>query len=133
MLAASLALAAPATGQATGMASAERPRAEIATLYSVFPGYGVGHFLVGDHEAGMRFLVLDLAATALWMVGPSVVALAEGTATPGAMATAPSAAANAVFAIGLLAQGGLKIWEVSSARAFVLEPSGPPGDMGGKP
>ncbi|MBM3274243.1 MAG: hypothetical protein FJZ00_03760 [Candidatus Sericytochromatia bacterium] len=95
-------------------------REEIATLYAVFPGYGMGHFLSGDSEGGMRFLALDLAATAVWMIGPSIVALAEGSAAAPGMApmapTAPSAVATSVFAAGLLAQSGLKVWEVWSAR-----------------
>lgn len=97
-------------------------RAQIATIYSVFPGYGLGHFLIGEHDAGMRFLALELAATALWMAGPAVVAFAEDPGRAGGMgAAAPSATANAVFAIGLLAHAGLKVWEVTSARSLALE------------
>jgi hypothetical protein len=103
---------APLAGAQTGSLLSDA-----ATVYAVFPGYGMGHFLSGDSEGGMRFLVLDLAATAVWMVGPSIVALAEGSAgAPGMAQTAPSAVATSVFAVGLLAQSGLKVWEVWSAR-----------------
>ncbi len=86
------------------------------TIYSVIPGYGLGHFLVGDHEGGMRFLALELGATALWMVGPSIVAVVTGSAM-----NTPTTASNVVFALGFLGHGGLKIWEVASVRSFVLE------------
>lgn len=116
------AVAAPAqvapSAPATSGARADRavpPALAAATIYSVVPGYGLGHFLAGNHEDGMRFLAMDLGATALWMVGPSVVAIFEGTGMT------PSTTSNAVFALGLLAQGGLKYWEVKSARDFVLE------------
>jgi hypothetical protein len=86
--------------------------ASALTLYAIVPGYGLAHFLAGDEEAGKQFLALDLGATAVWMAGPALVALLENNP----MATTPSPTANAVFLIGLLAQGGLKVWEVTSAR-----------------
>ncbi|MBM3270681.1 MAG: hypothetical protein FJZ01_23865 [Candidatus Sericytochromatia bacterium] len=111
-----LAAAAVATAAAPALASPPEPEATAATIFAAFPGYGLGHFLAGDPEAGMRFLAMDLGATALWAVGPSVVALFEGPQ----MSAAPSQAANAVFAVGLVAHGGLKVWEVMSAREFAL-------------
>ncbi len=114
MLTSAFALAAPPAFAAPLPEATGSFEVAAATVYAVVPGYGLGHFVAGDPDAGLRFLALDLGASIVWMVGPSLVALVEGSA----MNSAPSPAANAVFAIGLLAQTGLKIWEVNSARAL---------------
>jgi len=50
----------------------------LGVAFSVLPGYGLGHFLIGDQAGGIKFLALDLATTFVWALGPSIVSVAEG-------------------------------------------------------
>jgi len=79
----------------------------------LIPGYGLGHFIVGDNDGGKKFLILGLTTTLVWAVGPSFVAVVEGNAPD-----MTSRTGFWVFLGGILAWTGVKVWETFSAGAY---------------
>ena len=82
-------------------------------IFSLIPGFGLGHYLIGDEAGGTKFLVLDLITMLAWTVGPSVVSVIEGNEPD-----MTSRTGFWVFAGGITAWTAIKVWEVTSANAF---------------
>lgn len=97
----------------------------LGVALSVIPGYGLGHFLIGDQAGGIKFLALDLATTFVWALGPAVVSVAAGEGPD-----KPTNTGFWVFLGGFLAWSAIKVWEATDANDFanrqnrqaVLEP-----------
>ena len=97
-------------------ADAGLPDPLTGVIFSLIPGFGLGHYMVGDDAGGTKFLVLDLITTLAWTAGPSIVSAIEGNAPDMTSRTGAW-----VFASGLTAWAAIRIWEVTSANGFAQE------------
>lgn len=91
---------APALGEEAAAPPPERSGSALATAAAVFPGLllpGVGHFVLGETEAGKRYLVLDAIGIALLAAG-----FGGQAATGGADRLAPLVVVPQVAGMSLL-------------------------------
>lgn len=95
----------------------------IGIILSIVPSFGVGHFWLGNTEAGYFFLNLDLIMLAIPLF-IAIVSTVFSSFTVTSTATTMQSSTNIFTILGIVAWAsslGVKVWETASVWKYITE------------